>query len=52
MGCNAIKLYIPMDFEHIKEGANQLFDFICDINVEHQSKIAASIRNDNKLIAA
>ena len=47
---NEIKLYIPMDQVHIKEGANQLFDFISSTNIEHQSKIASIIRNDNVVL--
>lgn len=49
-GNNAVKLYIPMDFEHIQEGANQLFDFISSTNMSHQSKIASRIRNDNVVV--
>jgi len=47
---NEIKLYIPMDYNHIKEGANQLFDFIANSGIEHQSKIANKIRNDNLVV--
>jgi len=47
---NEIKLYIPMDYNHIKEGANQLFDFISSTNIEHQSKIATVVRNDNLVV--
>jgi len=47
---NEIKLYIPMDHSHIREGANQLFDFLSSTNIEHQSKIASVIRNDNVVL--
>ena len=47
---NEVKLYIPMDYNHIKEGANQLFDFIASTGIEHQSKIANKIRNDNLVV--
>lgn len=47
---NEIKLYIPLDKTHLKEGANQLFDFICTNSLEHQSKIADIIRNDNIVV--
>jgi len=47
---NAIKLYIPLDYDHIKEGAEQLFDFISSTNMIHQSKIASKIRNDNVVV--
>lgn len=44
---NEIKLYIPLDYDHIYKGSRLLFDFIASTNIEHQSKIANSIRNDN-----
>lgn len=47
---NEIKMYIPLDYQHIKEGANQLFDFIASEGIEHQSKIANKIRNDNIVV--
>ena len=47
---NEIKLYIPIDYNHIEEGANQLFDFMAANNIEHQSKIASIIRNDNLVV--
>lgn len=47
---NAVKLYIPMDYEHVQEGANQLFDFIVSTGMKHQSKIASKIRNDNVVV--
>lgn len=47
---NELKMYIPMDYAHIKEGASQLFDFISSINIEHQSKIASIIRNDDVVV--
>lgn len=47
---NEIKLYIPLDKNHLKEGANQLFDFISTTGIVHQSKIADIIRNDNVVV--
>lgn len=47
---NEVKLYIPLDKNHIKNGANQLFDFIASTGIEHQSKIATIIRNDNVVV--
>lgn len=47
---NEVKLYIPLDVNHLKEGANQLFDFISKTNIKHQSKIAKFIRNDNIVV--
>ncbi len=50
MSGNEIKLYIPLDKDHIDIGAKMIFDFIVNANIEHQSKIAEIIRNDNLVI--
>lgn len=47
---NEIKLYVPLDKQHLYDGAKQIFDFISSTNIEHQSKIAKIIRNDNIVI--
>ena len=47
---NEVKLYIPLKKEFVKEGTNQLFDFISSTNIEHQSKIATIVRNDNVVV--
>ena len=47
---NEIKIYIPLDINHLKEGAYQLFNFIASTGMEHQSKIADRIRSDNVVI--
>ena len=47
---NEIKLYIPLDYAHIKEGANQLFDFLASSGIHHQSKISSIIRNDDVVV--
>ena len=47
---NEVKLYIPLGKEHVKEGANELFDFISSTGIEHQSKIATVVRNDNVVV--
>lgn len=47
---NEVKLYIPLDAQHLQEGANQIFDFISKTSIQHQSKIADKIRNDNIVI--
>lgn len=47
---NEVKLYIPLDKDHIKQGGKQLFDYISSTNIEHQSKIANKIRNDNIVV--
>ena len=47
---NEIKIYVPLDINHIKEGANLIFDYISSNNIVHQSKIATIIRTDNVVI--
>lgn len=47
---NEIKLYVPLDFQHLENGANQLFDFISSKDISHQSKISDVIRNDDIVI--
>ena len=47
---NEIKLYIPLKLEYLEQGANQIFDFISDQGIAHQSKIAVIIRNDNLVV--
>ena len=45
-----IKIYIPLDINHIEEGAKKIFDFITDNNISHVSKIGSKIRFDNIVI--
>ena len=47
---NEIKLYIPLKFDYLEQGANQIFDFISNQKIEHESKIAVKIRNDNLVV--
>lgn len=47
---DAIKLYIPLDEEHLYEGVNRLFTFITNMGIEHNSKVGSEIRNDNVVI--
>lgn len=47
---NEIKLYIPLKFDYLEQGANQIFDFISSQGIEHESKIAVKIRNDNLVV--
>lgn len=47
---NEIKMYIPLDYNHIYEGANRLFDFITANKITHNSKIANFIRSDNVVV--
>ena len=45
-----IKLYIPLDYEHVYEGVNQIFDFLDREGIEHESKIDKQMRSDNLII--
>lgn len=45
-----IKLYIPLDANHIKEGVTQLFSFLSKENILHDSKVLSSVRNDNVIV--
>lgn len=45
-----IKLYIPLDYDHIYEGAKQLFEFVAEQGIMHQSKIGKRIGSDNVII--
>ena len=47
---NEIKLYVPLDKEHLKQGADYIFDFISSSGIYHQSKVADIMRNDNVVI--
>ena len=47
---NCYKLYIPLDYQHLYEGANRLFDFITKNKIKHTSKIASHLRTDNIVI--
>lgn len=45
-----IKLYIPLDYEHIYMGSNKLFDFIDKEGISHNSKISKEVRNDDIVV--
>ena len=47
---NHIKLYIPLDPNHMYEGANQIFDFLSQNRIPHMSKIGKAVRNDSIVI--
>lgn len=47
---NEIKLYLPYDKNHIVVAAQKIFDFMAYNNIEHLSKIAHYIRNDDFVI--
>ena len=45
-----LKMYIPLDYDHIEEGAKQLFEFLSDNNILHTSKISKKVRSDDIVI--
>lgn len=45
-----VKLYIPLDYNHIEEGANRIFDFLASNDIKHQSKIATDVRHDDLVV--
>ena len=45
-----IKLYIPIKYNNLFDDVNKLFDFICNSNIKHLSKISSCIRSDNVVI--
>lgn len=45
-----IKVYIPLDADHIKDGVINLFDFLSKEGIDHRSKVLSSIRNDNIIV--
>ena len=47
---NHIKVYIPLDYEHIELGAKLIFDFLSNNNIPHHSKIGREIRFDDIVI--
>lgn len=47
---NVIKLYVPLDSIHIKDGVIDLFSFLTRENIAHESKVLSSTRNDNIVI--
>lgn len=46
----AIKLYIPLDREHIDKGSKELFNYLAKENIPHISKIGSHIRFDDIVI--
>ena len=46
----AIKLYIPLDYEHINKGVKDLFNYIAHEDIVHCSKVRRKISLDNVVI--
>ena len=45
-----VKVYIPLDYAHIYEGVNKIFNFLADSNIKHQSKVSRHIRFDDVVV--
>ena len=45
-----VKLYIPIDENHLYHSVNRIFDFCENNNIIHTSKVAKVIRNDNVVL--
>lgn len=45
-----LKIYVPLDVEHVEYGAKMIFDFLDQNNIPHVSKIGRRIRFDNIVI--
>ena len=44
------KIYVPLDYDHIYNGVNRIFDFISNNNILHSSKVGKKIRFDDVVI--
>lgn len=47
---NIIKIYVPLDAFHIKDGVIDIFSYLVKENIIHDSKVYSTIRNDNIII--
>lgn len=45
-----IKLYIPFDSKHIEHGVTELFEFLAQNNIVHQSKVGIKMRTDGTIV--
>lgn len=45
-----IKMYIPIDYDHLARGVNELFSFMASLNMIHASKVGMDLRNDNVVV--
>jgi hypothetical protein len=50
LGGRDIKIYVPLDYEHLAKGVNELFDFMTSLDMAHASKVGMDLRNDNVVI--
>ena len=47
---NHLKLYVPLDADHLEDGAKMIFDFIANNRICSNSKISSEIRFDDIVI--
>lgn len=47
---NEIKLYVPLDKNHMQQGSKELMNFLISNNIENEIKFANKVRNDNVVI--
>ena len=47
---NEIKLYIPVDKEHLVDSTTKLFSYMIEADIPNASKVATTIRNDNIVV--
>lgn len=47
---NELKIYLPLDKEHLEKGTNMVLDFITENEIIHQSKISRVVRADDFVI--
>lgn len=45
-----LKVYIPLDSNHIEKGAKEIFEFLSKNGISHESKIGSQIRFDDIVI--
>ncbi len=45
-----IKIYIPLDLQHMERGVNEIFDFLSENNMVHRSKVGKGLRFDTIVV--
>lgn len=45
-----VKLYIPLDYDHLYQGVKSIFSFLTANNISHMSKVSSHIRFDNVVV--
>ena len=47
---NPLKIYIPVDYKHLKISVDKIINFLNDNNIAYQAKVAKEIRIDNIVV--